>query len=546
MDVTNVIGLLGGLALFLYGMQMMSTGLEVAAGKSMKSILEKLTSNRFMGVAIGAGMTALVQSSSATTVMTVGFVNSKLMTLNQAVWIIMGANIGTTITGQLIALDVVKYAPIFTFIGVIFIMFIKNNKLNNYGQVIAGLGVIFIGMEMMSTSVMPLRESQAFIDLVVKFKNPIIGILVGAIFTAAIQSSAASIGILQALAVSGLIDLSGAVYVLFGQNIGTCITAVLASIGTSRNAKRTTLIHMLFNVIGTAIFTIICMATPLTEMVQNFTPSNEAAQIANMHTLFNIATTLMLLPFGNQLAKLSIKMLPEVEDENEDNAQKLEYINPTVLVAEHRVGSSLIIIDSIEKEIKRMLSMARKNVERSFNAVLTNDVATIKKVEKTEEYIDYLNKEISKYISAVIAHENNANDSKVISALYKMIGNVERIGDHAMNICEYTNILSEKKIAFSAVAQGEITEMKNVTMKALGLLDEYERGNEQWLGEIRQFEQKMDDMKLSYKQNQINRMKSGSCSDEASIIYSEMLTDFERIGDHILNIGQEIVYGIDD
>ena len=301
---------MGGLALFLYGMQMMSNGLEAAAGNRMKQILEKLTANRFLGVLVGAGITAVIQSSSATTVMVVGFVNSGMMTLRQAVWIIMGANIGTTITGQLIALDIGEVAPLLAFAGVALIMFTKKKKVHHIGLIVAGLGVLFIGMGMMSSSMMPLRESEAFISLMTRFSNPVLGILAGMVFTAIIQSSSASVGILQALAASGLIGLDSAVFVLFGQNIGTCITAVLASIGTSRNAKRTTIIHLMFNVIGTTIFTLVCIFLPLTTWVESFTPGNAPAQIANMHTLFNVVTTLLLLPFGNMLATLATRILP--------------------------------------------------------------------------------------------------------------------------------------------------------------------------------------------------------------------------------------------
>ena len=248
LDISILLGLLGGLALFLYGMQMMSAGLEAAAGNRMKGILERLTSNRFLGILVGAGITAVIQSSSATTVMVVGFVNSGMMTLNQAVWIIMGANIGTTITGQLIALDVGALAPLFAFIGVAMVVFVKMPRAHHIGQIMAGLGVLFIGMEMMSSSMMPLRDSQAFVDLMTRFSNPLLGIAVGALFTALIQSSSASVGILQALATSGAISFSSSVFILFGQNIGTCITAVLASIGTSRSAKRATIIHLMFNI----------------------------------------------------------------------------------------------------------------------------------------------------------------------------------------------------------------------------------------------------------------------------------------------------------
>ena len=284
MTVTEIMGLLGGLALFLYGMQMMSQGLESAAGNKMKQILEKLTSNRFLGVLVGAAITAVIQSSSATTVMVVGFVNSGMMTLNQAVWIIMGANIGTTITGQLIALDVGAIAPFIAFLGVAIVVFMKNEKLHYVGKIMAGLGILFMGMDMMNSAMKPLADSQGFVDLLTNFENPILGILAGVVFTALIQSSSASVGILQALADSGVIGLNAAAFVLFGQNIGTCVTALLASIGTSRNAKRTTAIHISFNVIGTIIFTALCLITPLISIVQGWTPTDAPAQIANLHT----------------------------------------------------------------------------------------------------------------------------------------------------------------------------------------------------------------------------------------------------------------------
>ena len=326
-DISILLGLLGGLALFLYGMQMMSSGLEAAAGNRMKRILERLTSNRFLGVLVGAAITAVIQSSSATTVMVVGFVNSGMMTLRQAVWIIMGANIGTTITGQLIALDVGAMAPLFAFVGVAMVVFLKKPQIHHYGNILAGLGVLFIGMEMMSSSMEPLQEWPAFVDVVSTFSNPLIGILVGTLFTALIQSSSASVGILQALAVSGVIGLDSAVFVLFGQNIGTCITAVLASIGTSRNAKRTTVIHLMFNLFGTVLFTAVCILTPLTDFMVSLTPNYPAAQIANMHTLFNVVTTILLLPLGNGLVKLAMFILPDRSESGEEGMH-LAYLVP--------------------------------------------------------------------------------------------------------------------------------------------------------------------------------------------------------------------------
>ena len=545
MKITDFFSLLGGLALFLYGMQMMSNGLEAAAGNKMKQILEKLTANRFLGVLVGAGITAVIQSSSATTVMVVGFVNSGMMTLKQAVWIIMGANIGTTITGQLIALDVGELAPLFAFAGVALIVFVKKQKVHHYGLIVAGLGILFIGMEMMSGAMMPLRESEAFVSLMTKFSNPVLGILAGAVFTAVIQSSSASVGILQALAGSGLIGLSNAVYVLFGQNIGTCITAILAAIGTSRNAKRTTVIHLMFNLIGTAIFTVVCIATPLTALVESFTPGNVSSQIANMHTLFNIVTTLLLLPFGNYLAKAAVRILPEKQDEQAD-VMHMEFIRPMETKRDTQIGLSAIAVTSIKKELHRMIDMAKENVEASFTAVKAGTTADLEIVQEREEYIDYLNKEISKYISKVLVNESNPRDSQYISALFKVCGNVERIGDHAMNICGYTRMIEKQGITFSQEVRIEIDEMKEVCKKALDYLGEIhhdQQEDNQDMKAIEKFEQQIDDMTDDYRKKQLIRMQNGTCSEEGCIIYSEMLTDFERIGDHILNIGQEMGLG---
>ena len=543
MKATDLISLLGGLSLFLYGMQMMSNGLEAAAGNKMKRILERLTANRILGVLVGAGITAVIQSSSATTVMVVGFVNSGMMTLQQAVWIIMGANIGTTITGQLIALDIGAIAPLFAFIGVAMIVFLKKEKLHHFGKIIAGLGILFIGMDMMSAAMMPLRESEAFISLMTQFSNPVLGILAGAIFTAIIQSSSASVGILQALASSGVIGLPQAVYVLFGQNIGTCITAVLAAIGTSRNAKRTTIIHLSFNIIGTIVFTIICMVTPFVSLMEGLTP-NVSAQIANTHTIFNITTTLLLLPFGTQLAKMATKILPDRAEEKEDTMH-LEYIQPMIPIetrGETKIGISAIAVNAIRNELTRMTKMAKENVALSFDAVREGNTGLLEEVRNREEYIDFLNKEISKYISRMLVKERNPKDSQYMSVLFKVCGNLERIGDHAMNICEYTNMIQEKQISFSAEVIKQIGQMKEVCNQALDMVLGVEQNGGD-IKEIEQIEQKIDDMTEDFRKKQIDRMQTGACSDEGCVLYSEMLTDFERTQRSTVNIGQEISLG---
>lgn len=537
MTITDLLGLLGGLALFLYGMQMMSDGLEAAAGNRMQQILEKLTSNRFLGVAVGAGITAVIQSSSATTVMVVGFVNSGMMTLNQAVWIIMGANIGTTITGQLISLDVGMIAPLFAFIGVAAIVFIKNQKVHHIGKIFAGLGVLFIGMNMMGDAMKPLESSDAFISLMTKFSNPILGILAGMIFTAIIQSSSASIGILQTLAKGGLISFPSAVYVLFGQNIGTCITAFLASIGTNKSAKRTTIIHLLFNIIGTIIFTTLCLMLPLTDWIASLTPDAPAAQIANMHTLFNITTTLLLLPFGNYLAKFATHLLPDTVKET-SAVSALSALQSDYSRGFTNLGYTAVHTDVLRQEIEHMITLAGENTERCYQAVLNSDIAALKQIDETEEVIDTLNKEISQYISKILVHNKSGRHIAAIEEYFLITGNAERIGDHACNIGGYVNVITKKAISFSDVARNELTAMQQITKKAIYKVLHRTEDMTQWLSEIAAIEQQIDDMTVSYRENHLNRMREGLCTEEACVLYSELLTDFERIGDHILNIAQ--------
>ncbi len=539
MGIEEIFGLLGGLALFLYGMQMMSSGLEQAAGNRMKKILEKLTSNRFLGVLVGAGITAVIQSSSATTVMAVGFVNSGMMTLNQAVWIIMGANIGTTITGQLIALDIGMIAPLFAFIGVAMVVFLKNPKVQYIGKIIAGLGILFIGMDMMGAAMKPLRDVPEFVSLMTKFSNPLLGILAGALFTAVIQSSSASVGILQALAFEGLVPFSSAVFVLFGQNIGTCITAVLAAIGTSKSAKRTTVIHLMFNIIGTIVFTTLCLALPITDLIENITPGDVSAQIANMHTTFNIVTTLLLIPFGTLMAKMAVRILPDDKlSDNNEGMSPLVALNEEFRRGNFTLGLSAVHVDLLSQEITRMVNLAAENVDRSYGAVLDCDEQQYAIVEKNEEEIDSLNKEISQYISKILTLGNNLQNAEIIEKYFLITGNAERIGDHACNIAGYVNMMKRKSISFSELARGELLQMQEICKKAINHVLNISDDVKTWLDEISAMEQKIDDMTISFREKHLERMRQGKCSEEACVLYSELLTDFERIGDHVLNIAQ--------
>ena len=536
MGVTEIFALLGGLALFLYGMQMMSDGLEAAAGDKMKSILEKLTSNRFLAVAVGAVITAVIQSSSATTVMVVGFVNTGLMSLSQAVWIIMGANIGTTITGQLIALDVGAAAPLIAFIGVAMIVFLKMPKVQHIGKIAAGLGVLFIGMDMMGGSMEPLKESESFISIMTEFSNPALGILAGAVFTAVIQSSSASVGILQTLANEELIAFDSAVFVLFGQNIGTCITAVLASIGTNRSAKRTTIIHLLFNIIGTAIFTTLCLLLPVTDWVKSISPDLPASQIANMHTVFNVATTLILIPFGNYLAKFAEKILPDTESKNQ--ASTISVLSDEFRRGRISLGSSAVHIDVLKQEIDRMITLVGHNTEMCYHTVIESDKTMLQEVEKNEEVIDTMNKEISQYISRILVNNKIGHSVEDIEEYFLITGNAERIGDHAVNIAGYIEVINRKSIVFSEEARSELAEMQSISKQTIEKLLNRSEAPEKWLSRVAALEQKIDDMTVSYREKHLERMRQGKCTEEACVLYSELLTDFERIGDHALNIAQ--------
>jgi len=525
----------GGLALFLYGMNAMSSGLEEAAGNKMQSILEKLTSNRFLGVGVGALITALIQSSSATTVMVVGFVNSGLMKLENAVWVIMGANVGTTITGQLIAIDITALAPFIAFIGVVLISFFKNQKFNAYGSIIAGLGILFMGMEMMSSAMAPLREIPEFVNIITKFENPFIGIVVGALFTAIIQSSSASVGILQALAMSGVITLPSAIYVLFGQNIGTCITSVLASIGTEKNAKRATIIHLSFNIIGTIIFVIITMITPFASIMQQITPHSVSSQIANVHTVFNVVTTILLLPFGKRLVKLSYCILPETK--NKEKELSLQYLDFNVLSTDYHLATHTIIHTQLFNEIQNMLDVTVNNVKRSFDLILNYDDEMYQQLVKYEEYINYLNKEIISYTTGAISIGVVLEESESTGLFLRVSADLERIGDHAMDIARRAKVMFEQKTNFSDEALKEVEIMSSLSTK---VLEELKVLNHEDLKEIVQkvdvIEESIDLTTNEFSNHQLKRLSNKECTIQNSVIFTKTLTDYERIGDHGLNI----------
>lgn len=529
MTTDNILSLFGGLALFLYGMHMMSEGLEEAAGDKMKQILEKLTSNRFLGIIVGALITAVIQSSSATTVMVVGFVNSGLMTLQQAVWIIMGANIGTTITGQLVALSVSDMAPILAIIGVIMVTFISNKKANSIGEILAGLGVLFIGMSMMSSAMSPLRTEPLFIDFMTTISNPFIAVLFGAAFTALIQSSSASVGILQTIAMGGLIPLSSSIYIIFGQNIGTCITAVMAALSAKRSAKRTTVIHLSFNLIGTAIFMLLIQFVPFVDWMVAIT-DNPAAQIANTHTIFNVTTSILLIPFGTYLAKLAETVLPVLPNENGDEIT-LSFID------DKNIGNTAIAMANLRKEANAMLEMTQTNLIQSVGRMTGNNYS-FEEIDHREDKINGINYKVAEYMSKVSLLQMNQQESDICNALYKSFSDIERVGDHAFNIAQYSLQLDKGTLDSSMCAQ--VNELTALLIETIDILMHEDVLKIESDGEvIEAIEQKIDDLTALYRQQQIERLINKEVDAKDCVTFSQMMTDIERISDHLLNIMEE-------
>lgn len=531
MQVTDLLSLLGGLSLFLYGMHMMSDGLEQTAGDKLQSILERLTRNRVLAILVGALITALIQSSSATTVMVIGFVSAGLMRLDKAVWVIMGANVGTTITGQLIALDIGAVAPVFAFAGTIMVTFMKNKKVNHIGEVIAGLGILFIGMNFMGDAMKPLQDSPEFINLMTTFSNPVFGILAGAIFTAIIQSSSASIGILQSLAGNNLISLQSSSFVLFGQNIGTCITAFLASLGGNRNAKRAALIHLMFNCIGTAIFLAVCLMTPFTDFVISLTPNAPKAQIANVHTIFNITTTLILLPFGKKLADIALSLLPLQPDE--------KAAKPAAFVDELHIGTSALAVAQLKKDVRKMLKITQESFTSISQTLIEGAKCNSELITNNEDHINAVNLRISQFMTQLSKLELQEMDQQRCNTYFKLSLDVERIGDHIVNLMEYGQMLNRKEIHFDETHKHEIKNLADTIQNCYSIIENEDLYTENDKFEkIEALEQQTDDMNYRYRERQIERLQNKETDPKTTVMYADLLTNVERIADHMLNIAQ--------
>lgn len=530
MNVMHLLSFLAGIGLFLYGISTMGEGLEYAAGSKMKKILGALTKNRFIAVLMGALVTALIQSSSATTVMVVGFVNAGLMNLSQAIGVIMGANIGTTITSVLIAMDLDMIAPIALFFGVFVSMFVKKDIVKHIAHTVAGFGMLFWGLSTMSTAMEPLRDSETFIYFMTNYNNPVIGIIIGVIFTAIIQSSSASIGILQALAMQGLIPIDFAVYILLGQNIGTCVTALLSTVGAKTNSKRTAIMHLLFNVFGSILFLLITAFTPYTSLLGRISDS-VSVQISAAHIIFNVVSMIVLFPCANIIIKVACILVPDREPED----SKLEFR----FYDEHLLNTPPVAVEQIGKEVVRMAYLARDNFDRAAKALINNDTSKCEKIESVEEVINFLNHGITRHLVKINALDLDYSDAKYIGRLFHVVNDIERIGDHAVNLSDAVSVRSSEKLAISEDAVKELEIMHKCIMELLNASINCFEKQELTVEEAKQIESLetvSDNLKEKYQDAHLMRLNKEHCETRAGMMFVNTLIDFERVGDHAKNI----------
>lgn len=534
MSIANILSMAGGLGLFLFGIRTMGDGLENAAGAKLKRMLEVLTGNRFLAVLVGFVVTAIIQSSTATTVMVVGFVNAGMMTLAQAVGVIMGANIGTTVTSLLIALNFSSVAAASVLVGVILMLASKKTLVKNLGSIFTGFGLLFLGIDLMSDSMAPLRESAGFMNFIVAVSDsplrPLFGILLGIVMTAVLQSSSASVGVLQTLAMQGLVPLKFSVFVLFGQNIGTCLTALFSTVGAKKNSKRAAVIHLLFNLLGTGMFILIALLTPYIEWIEKIS-SDPMAQIAISHIVFNVASTVVLFPFAKLLVKLSCLIVPGKDDS--ESEMHCRFIDDRLL------NTPPFAVMQVGKEVARMAKLARDNFETSAYALINRSDKDLNKVMEKEEVINYLNHHITSYLVKLNALDITDSDSDYIARVFHAINDIERVGDHATNLAEAAERNIGDGLTFSDAARDELNQLCG---SVITLLDRsIEAFNNQSLGdgeakELSDLEEHIDDLTLTCQDAHIFRLNRNECNTEAGMLYLNTITDFERVGDHAINI----------
>ncbi|MDI9475218.1 MAG: Na/Pi cotransporter family protein [Natronincolaceae bacterium] len=531
-----VFGLIGGLGLFLYGMTIMSTGLQKVAGNKLKSIISMLTSNRFMAVLVGAVTTMIVQSSSATTVMTVGFVNAGIMTLAQAIGVIMGANIGTTVTAQIISFKIDPYASIIVGISVGVWLFSNNRRIKQIAEVFIGFGVLFLGMRFMGDALQPLGKYESFKNILVSFgEHRFLGIFAGLVITAVLQSSSASTGVLLALASQGLIPISSGLPILFGINIGTTITAVFSSIGASRTAKRAAAVHVLFNIFGTIIF-VVLLQKPLYRIITTIDPGTTAhavsRQIANAHAIFNITNTIIMMPFSGTFVYLTDKLVSG----KEEVVEGIKYIDDRML------GTPPIALVNAMNETLHMGNMAKISLESSIEAIFDRDQSKIDETLRIEQIINGMEKEISIYLVKLSNTNISIENRETVDGLFNTINDIERVGDHAENLVELAQVLIDNQLAFSDPAIDELKCMSELVLRSYtDALVALESIDGELAMKVLEMERRTDYLERTLRENHIGRLSSGQCIPGSGIVFVDIISNLERIADHSSNIALAVI-----
>lgn len=548
MTIFNALNLIGGLCLFLFGMNLMGQALERRAGSGLRSLLEKMTQNRLMGLLAGLGVTAVIQSSSATTVMVVGFVNSGLMTLRQSIGVIMGANIGTTVTAWILSLSGIEgssllvqmfkpstFTPILALVGIILYMFCKADKKKDTGMILLGFATLMFGMEAMSSAVSSLRNVPQFREIFLMFSNPILGVLVGAVLTGIIQSSSASVGILQALASTGQVTYGAAIPIIMGQNIGTCVTALLSSIGTNKNARRAALVHLNFNVIGATVGIVLFYVVRAVAAPALLGQAASEWGIAVAHSIFNILCTAVLLPMGGLLEKLVLRLVPEGKQPQREAE-----------LDERLLATPALALERCRTLIADMASYSMESLRESLNAITAYNQKSAEHIREDEAKTDHYEDIIGSYLVKLSARKIGESDSALAAEYLRIIGDFERIADHSVNILESAEEMQQKGIAFSVAALQEYATMAGAVREVTALAyDSFVSGDVQAARQVEPLEQVIDDLKEEMRTRHIRRMQQGSCGIEAGFIWSDLLTNLERVSDHCSNIACCMIEGAD-
>lgn len=540
MNASVLLTMAGGLGLFLFGMKLMSEGIEKAAGAKLRGILEFFTTNRFTGMLVGIVFTAIIQSSSACTVMVVSFVNSGLMNLYQAAGVILGANIGTTVTSQLVSFNLSEIAPVFLLGGVLAVMFVKNNTVKKIGEIILGFGVLFMGLSGMSGAMAGLKEDPGIVQLFGSLTNPFLAVLLGTVVTAVIQSSSVTVSIILLMANQGLLGLPICMFIILGCNIGACASAMLASLAGKKDAKRAAMIHFLFNVLGTVIFYFVFLVAvgPIVDLLGLISGGNPGRCVANAHTIIKVLQVIILFPFSGLLVKLTYFFVPGDDKKiGYRDSFQLKYIGDKV------VFNPATAVVEVIKEIERMASLASENLNRAMNALITLDEEDIHEVYEVEKNINFLNHSITNYLVKINQTTLPIEDLKSIGALFHVVNDIERIGDHAENVADCACRRKENGTTFSKVAQKELGEMLDMVNKIVQYsVDMFAKSNETHVQDIMELEDAIDEKERELQRLHVERLTRNECTPEAGMLFSDIVSGLERVSDHATNIAFSILH----